>query len=265
MQEYNQTDKQIHWLSQVIAKANKAFVPEKADDSHTNLGFDNIGGRLFSRWIDGLDGAVILSLNLQKQAFEWLDENQNSLDEVPITGKSMEQLEKAVSRYPELLKMQTNTFFSPLHFEIPDYGIESLAKNDLSDEGHQQWTFFRTLANRACLEMLGYLQKEEEVRIWPHHFDTGIYTMATKQLGLGFGLAVKDAMVGQPYFYLSGYNQQAPLSYENLHQLTYGAWETKGQWKGAILPLDVLEGFSEEKAGNMIRKFMENKLFFCQV
>ena len=100
--------------------------------------------------------------------------------------------------------------------------------------------------------MLGYLQKEGEIRIWPHHFDTGIYVMATKQLGLGFGLAMKDAMVGAPYFYLSGYNQENPVSYKNLNPLTHGKWETGEQWNGAVLSLGALEGFSKEKAGSMI-------------
>ncbi len=40
MQEYNNSDRQIHWLSQVMAKANRAYVPEQKDDSHTNLYFD---------------------------------------------------------------------------------------------------------------------------------------------------------------------------------------------------------------------------------
>lgn len=257
MQEYNQTDKQIHWLSQVIAKANRTFVPEKEDDSHTNLGFDHIGGRLFGRWIDVPTGRVILTLNLNKQSFEWLDEKQNVLDEVLVQGKSLEQLEKDVSKYPETIKILKDEFFSPLHFEIPDYGIVSIGKNDLSDEGLQQWTFFRSMANNACRQMLDYLQKDEEIRIWPHHFDTGIYTMATTELGLGFGLAIEDVMVGQPYFYLSGYNQVTPLSYENPEQLTYGSWETQGQWKGAVLPLEELTAISAEQSERIVRRFIQ--------
>ncbi len=257
MQEYTKTDEKLHWLSQLLAKTNRAFVPSKEDDSHTNLSFDSIGGRLFGRWIDGQEGAVILTLNLQKRAFEWLDENQNSLDEVTVPEKGMKQLEEDVSNYPESLKMKTDMLFSPLHFEIPDYGIESIEKGDLSDEGLQQWTLFRTLANEACSDMLGYLQKEGEIRIWPHHFDTGIYAMATKQLGLGFGLAMKDAMVGAPYFYLSGYNQETPISYKNLHPLTHGKWETGEQWNGAVLSLGALEGFSKEEAGSIIGTFIQ--------
>ena len=42
MQEYINTDRQLHWLSQVITKVNRSFVPAEKDDSHTNLYFDVI-------------------------------------------------------------------------------------------------------------------------------------------------------------------------------------------------------------------------------
>jgi len=58
-----------------------------------------------------------------------------------------------------------DTFFQPLHFEIPDYKIETLNKEDISVEGFLSWIYFRDLANRASLDMLGYLQLESEIRI----------------------------------------------------------------------------------------------------
>ncbi|MFT5886141.1 MAG: hypothetical protein ACI9IP_002605 [Arcticibacterium sp.] len=40
MTGYTQTDQQLHWLSQIIAKANRTYVPAEEDDSHTNLYFN---------------------------------------------------------------------------------------------------------------------------------------------------------------------------------------------------------------------------------
>lgn len=257
MQEYDKTDKRIHWLSQVITKANRTFLPAKDDDSHTNLYFDSIANRLFGRWIDVPRGKIILSLNLQSDSFDWLDEKLSVLDRVTVYNRTMDQLEKAVSEYPASIQLNTEKFFSPLHFDIPDYAIDTLADKDLSPEGIKQWIYYRELANRACLNMMGYVQLESEIRIWPHHFDTGVYTMVTAHLGLGFGLAMNDGMVGQPYFYLSGYNEQNPISYENLEQLTKGSWKTGEQWNGAVFPLNSLEAFSEKEAGSMIRTFIK--------
>ncbi len=256
MQEYNITDRQIHWLSLVIAKANRTFVEGKDDDSHTNLYYDAIGGRLFGRWIEGPAGRIILAFNVQSLAFEWMDERQHVLDEVNVLEKKMIELEQGVAEYPGSIGMDTHIFSSPLHFEIPDYKIRVLHQEDVSAAGLQQWSVFRELANRACEEMLGYLQAESEVRIWPHHFDTGIYTMVTRDLGLGFGLAMEDAMVGQPYFYLSGYNSKSPVSYERVSALTNGRWLTGSHWNGAILPLEEFGNATEEEDGLILQEFI---------
>lgn len=37
LSSYNAADRQLHWLSQVIARINRMFVSPKEDDSHTNL------------------------------------------------------------------------------------------------------------------------------------------------------------------------------------------------------------------------------------
>jgi len=46
MQEYIKVDQYLHQLVQVIAKANRTFVQEKEDDSHTNLYFDSLGEKI---------------------------------------------------------------------------------------------------------------------------------------------------------------------------------------------------------------------------
>lgn len=260
MQEYDNTDIQIHWLSQVIAKMNRTFVPEQADESHTNLYFDPIVKRLFGRWIDSPDGKIILAFNLGSLSFEWLDTRQKILHAISVLDKNMEELEKYVIAYPEKLGMKTDIFSSPLHFKIPEYGIVSLKKEDVSDPGVNSWTFFRYLANRACQDMLGYIQAESEIRIWPHHFDTGVYTMATENLGMGFGLAMKDEMIGQAYFYLSGYNRDSAVSYKKTDPLTKGRWETGEQWNGAVLPMGELTTSSTVEAGRIIQVFIKEAI-----
>jgi len=257
MQEYNNSDRQIHWLSQLMAKANRAYVPELEDESHTNLYFDALEKRILGRWFDAPNGKIILSLNLQSLSFQWLDAKQNILHEVSVLNKGMEQLEKSVSDYPGSVNMRTEAFLRPLHFEIPDYKIEELSREDISDEGLGNWICFRDLANRACQDMLGYLQLESEIRIWPHHFDTGIYTQVTDYLGLGFGLAMEDTLVGQAYFYISGYNGESPISYQNLKPLGAGKWISSEHWKGAVLPLNELPDSSSEKALKMIHLFIK--------
>jgi hypothetical protein len=69
----------------------------------------------------------------------------------------------------------------------------------------ENWIRIRAQANQACFQFLGHVQKQAEVRIWPHHFDTGVYLEFNAQVGIGFGLAIADSMIDKPYYYLVGY------------------------------------------------------------
>lgn len=241
MQEYIKTDQQLHWLSQVLAKAGRAFVPEKPDDSHTNLYFDPLAGKLCSRWIEKDKQKFMLTLNLASMQFEWVDRYFDVKQSTSALGKSMEELEKEVAVFPGSLGLPSEKIYEALHFEIPDYGFDSIAQKDISEEGIRQWKFFRYLANLTSLDFLGFLQAENEIRIWPHHFDTGVYAQLTPGFGIGFGLAMEDSMAGQPYFYLVGYASDGQLQYKNLPAPETGKWITGDNWNGAILPLGELD------------------------
>ncbi|NCQ10809.1 MAG: hypothetical protein GW809_01395 [Bacteroidetes bacterium] len=258
MQEYNNTDKQIHWLSQVITKVNKALVPEKEDDSHTNLYFDAIGKRLIGRWIDTSKGKIILTFNIFNNDFEWLDSRLQNLAAISVVNKELNLLEQQVSEYPSGLGLNVENISKPLHFEIPDYQIQTIQDGELTQEGLDHWCKIRELANVACFAATGYLQAKSEIRIWPHHFDTGIYCQVNKSLGIGFGLAIEDSMVGEPYFYLAGYRLGSTIKYDDLPHLSAGKWLTGEHWKGAVLPLgefyDLSTDLTLEKIKNYIKQ-----------
>lgn len=237
MQAYIKTDQQLHWLSQVLAKTGRAFVPAKEDDSHTNLYFDPVAERLLSRWIEKDQQKIALTLNMASMQFEWVDQYFEIKHANSVFDKNLEEIEKEVAVFPGSLGMPTDKMFEALHFEIPDYGFRSIGQKDISDEGLRQWKFFRYLANLACLDFLGFLQAKSEIRIWPHHFDTGVYAQVSTGFGLGFGLAMEDSMAEQPYFYLAGYASDRKIGYTNLPELQVGRWITGDGWKGAILPL----------------------------
>lgn len=260
MQEYQKTDEQIHWLSQVIARVNRAYVPEKEDDGHTSLSYDAVGNRLLGRWIGRPDGNIILSLNLHSLSFEWMNDSMGILDEVPVLNRSIDQIVSAVALYPGSVSLDTARVYRPLHFEIPDYGIESLKSTDVSEEGIRAWSGYRDLANRVCQDVLSHLQADSEVRIWPHHFDTGIYSVVNKRLGLGFGLAMKDPMVGMPYFYMAGYGKSIQISDDQVPLLSAGHWETGASWKGAVLPLYGFPDPSGQEASERVRTFIREAI-----
>ncbi len=258
MQAYIKTDQQMHWLSQLIAKVNKAFVPEKADDSHTNLYFDPVAAKLLGRWISSGQEKFIFGFNLNTFNFEWINSQMQVQKSITVFGKVLPELESEVAEAAGKLSLDKNAMIGKLHFEIPDYQINSLQAGDISAAGLSAWVYYRDIANLASQRMLGWLQSESEVRIWPHHFDTGIYAQITGDPGIGFGLAMEDSMAGEPYFYLAGYSSKKAITYESLPDLSPGYWELGENWKGAILPIGKLPANDLQKALSTLDDFFKN-------
>ncbi len=238
MQEYTKTDQQLHLLSQLITKVNRTFVPKKEDDSHTNLFFDTLGNRITGRWVETGKAKLLTTLNLDTQTIEVINEKRKTIVSITTISKHIAEIEKEIEKALPGLGLKPAGFTEALHFEIPQYNFAQHPIININPDGLSQWKQFRHLANQACYVLMGYVQKWDEVRIWPHHFDTGIYIEPNDTIGIGFGLAMLDEMVGEPYFYFSAHGLNGHTKdYSSTIPLTDGKWFTEN-WKGAALPLN---------------------------
>lgn len=253
MQGYNNTDQKIHLLSQIIAKANRTFVPKNADDSYTNLFFDPLSHRMYGRWIKAKHQNIILTLNLQTTKFEWLDDTLELLHSNAIEGFNYGQLEEFIEKSLEGFGLDKTGYRDEMHYKILDYPFLNKPFETFDIKARELWEAYRGMANSACNAMLGLLQVDGEIRIWPHHFDTGIYVTPNKNIGLGFGLAMNDTLVGNPYFYLTGYNLNGgKIDYANVPKQASGKWFINDQWKGATLSLGEIESTDTAKVNLFI-------------
>ncbi|MBO6524788.1 MAG: hypothetical protein JJ971_13235 [Balneolaceae bacterium] len=245
MNSYNQTDQRIHYLSQILAKTGRTFVEKKEDDSHTNLGFVPSTNWLETHWIESPKGKIKLVLRITDFCILWLDEKGEAFQTISTVLKTQEEVEDQLKKGIKEAGLDPEGFSEPLHFEIPDYTFVGKPFQMINRHNLDEWTQWRTLANEACGKVLGILDAGVPIRIWPHHFDTGIYVQATDEPGIGFGLAMKDEMAGAPYFYMSGYPSEGKLDYSEAPELTSGRWEITEGFKGAILPLTEYEEVQE--------------------
>ncbi len=237
MQEYNKTDQQIHLICQLIAKVNRSLVPQKEDDCHTNLYFDALGNRIYGRWFSINSVKFILFFDLMQQAISLENQDYQITESVDIKDKTIATIENEISQLLKSHGAESSTLMAPLHFEIPKYSFANDVIKGFSDEEIKKWTHYRALANQACYDLLGHLQLESEVRIWPHHFDTGIYTEINDKIGIGFGLAMQDDMVDEPYLYFSVYGLNGhEVNYNNIQSLKTGYWIVDN-WKGSVLKM----------------------------
>ena len=259
MHSYTSTDQLLHLLCQTIAKVNKAKVPEKADDSHTNLYFDPVSKRILGRWFSGADGQrLIMALNLKKFRFEYLTDDFRVLSSTKIAGRTLAETEVKLAQKLTAKGGLSQPLSGKMHYDIPHYSFaEEVIRRPLN-KNIANWCYYRQLANAACYRLMGYLQTEGEARIWPHHFDTGIYVQPNDRLGVGFGLAMADDMIDKPYFYLSGYGlNDHMIDYSGLPKLKRGEWKITDGFKGAVLPLSLLENRRMKKAFRIVDGFQQ--------
>ena len=170
--------------------------------------------------------------------------------------KNKEQIEDEISNHLSEIGLNKDGFTDKLHFEIPEYSFAKKAVESTTAHDLDHWKHFRNMANQASSFLLGYLQIDGEIRIWPHHFDTGIYVVSEKGMGIGFGLAMEDTLIGAPYFYMSGYPAQGSIEFNNLPKFSTGKWETSPTWQGAVLPLDELINISEKLQIEAVNSYM---------
>ncbi|MEX2604970.1 MAG: hypothetical protein WD361_12235 [Gracilimonas sp.] len=255
MQDYNKIDQQVHALSQIIAKFNRTFVPENDDDSHTNLYFDLPGRRLYGRWAEAEKHRYCLALNVGVFEFQLINEDRKIVFEISIKDKTITELEEEIAGLLPEAGLKKGGFQENLHYEIPKYDFIDSNFTPWKNKDIKDWETIRSLANDACFWMKGHVMADGEIRTWPHHFDTGVYVEPNSKRGLGFGLAMKDPMVGEAYFYYSGYGLGGTsIEYNNLPVLDRGRWEVSDNWKGAVLPITEFHTGAEAKVQTFIKQ-----------
>lgn len=244
MNDYIKTDQILHQVCQLIAKVNKAFLPHLPDDSHTNLYYDEMGRRITGRWFTWETQNYILDFDLQEWAYRLLDERLNLILQIPHADKTIDQAQKELMDKLKDKGISADLLSDPLHFKIPSYKFSNQMISSPSPEELFLWGKVRSQANNYCRQFLGYLQKEAEIRIWPHHFDTGVYVELDSSLGLGFGLAMADSLSKTPYYYFSAYPLgEKKLTWGNEEKLKIGKWIVEEGFQGAVWPVN--GGFSE--------------------
>jgi len=257
MQSYDILDKKIHQISQIITKVNRSLVPKEADDSHTNLYFESIEKRIYGRWFQQNDNSYILALDLVDFSFLLLADNKEIVKQFQIEGKTLIEIEDDMKEAFNALNIPIEGLMKELHFEIPAYVFidSTWEKPEITELNN--WIEYRHIANEISVSLLGIAQAKSEVRIWPHHFDTGIYFKAKRKLGVGFGLAMKDDMANDSYFYISAYPENYNIQYNNLPNKGNWKWEINDNWKGAILTLKELDGKPYKEKTNQLIEFIK--------
>ena len=185
---------------------------------------------------------------------------------VSAQGKTVPEVEAAIESALRGLGLDPKGFNEAMHYVVPTYEVTGKPWSNMDKAALLTWRKYRALGNAICYELLGHAQLKAEVRIWPHHFDTGFYVTLNDHMGLGFGLAMHDTVADAPYFYMAGYPVNGSITYNDLPNTAGWEWKTDDRWKGAILPLPTLEEMKDDQRQELLSDCLMSafKWFLCQ-
>lgn len=222
---------QLHLAAQYLATTAISFLEKKEDDSHANLSFSNTEKRLETRPLDKKGSK--LGLDFPDFALQWISDEPRSL---ALHGKSHNEVVDWLKEVTTALD-SSKAYNYRLHYQLPyAMGIyETFQMNN--QKKMEQLIWLRILANQVLSEVLATNRLHSEVRIWPHHFDTGAFSpLNNSDVTIGLGLTIPDSLVADHYFYISGYCAHSGLDTSTFPKLSQGKWLNQ-RFKGAILPV----------------------------
>ncbi|MDT0605435.1 hypothetical protein [Croceitalea rosinachiae] len=224
-------NKQLHMAAQYLAMAGKSFLDAKDDDSHTNLGFFIEDHSLRTWHLD--ESGTYLAFSFDHFTLQW--GTADSKISFALEGKTHKEIVSWISKMAIASKLDKPYNYS-LHYELP-YTLSDDFRFELSNsEELNQLLLLRILAQKVLEGFLSSEKLKSDIRIWPHHLDTGAFVVINDSSGksIGMGMAIPDTMVNDHYFYISVYKGHDGLATDSFSKLTYGEWKNEG-FKGAVL------------------------------
>jgi len=203
-----------HYAAQWLARAARAHIEPKADDSHTNLGWDPaLGGPATHPLPDGSRLALrIADLTLLLPGPD--------ASELSLKNRSDADIRAWLGLRLNAMGLEPFALDKPLPYDMPASAIGSGGRYLLYDleVALEELSGWYDNASRALddvrQDLVACGLRAPPVRCWPHHFDLDmlIYFSTrssddTRTMGVGFSPG--DEYYGEPYFYVSIY--PAPL------------------------------------------------------
>ena len=224
----------LHYKAQHLAALNNSFLPLLEDDSQSNLGWNMKRESFISR--DLPNGSY---LELSCKSFTFIYHGKGFKADLPIAGRKDIDIELWIKEQLVRDGLDASMFPAKLNYKLSHFEVQIDKWNTKLKGAAKQLSAWRTFAQNGGGKLGEFYSHHSELRIWPHHFDTGMLVdlgdAYTK--GVGIGYAIKDAVCSSPYYYAYAWGNNT-LNHDAMKPLTCGLWKN-GDWKGAILPASI--------------------------
>ncbi|HKK09819.1 MAG TPA: hypothetical protein VJ939_03235 [Bacteroidales bacterium] len=254
-----------HHAVQFIALAGKYLLPEKQDDSHTNMFWNRALNSYVGHELPQFRRVAIRLPDLSLCIF---DDKDYIVQALEISGYTRMDLYEWLTKALEANRISTENLGLEMHYEIPDQPrYEHASFEKPHPEASEFIARMRTNAREILTKLVKSYPDASPVRIWPHHFDTGTfipYYDGDKMVsGIGLGLAMTDEMVGEPYFYVNHWMDQPREKYPKLKVPGKGKWIIN-DWKGSVLPVSQLFSLHVEKQLEAVKTYFAESILETQ-
>lgn len=236
--DLDQTDRILHSLGQLIAITGTNQLVAQADDSQANMSWNGGQTRLEGQPFEHKNQRIRLVIDLPTFSLQFLDENDNLLATFGVEDKTPTEI---TAWWQTIMHGWGFNPTKPLNYQLDTVPV-ALETQYAHPAGLNAWADWRTVANQALADLNKVSGQTSHIRIWPHHFDTGVYYSIPDELGkeraaIWAGYAIADRISSDPYFYLSGYNRRHPVDFTKASKLAIGHWLARFEWQGAYLPV----------------------------
>ncbi len=234
----NEADRMLHSLAQLIALTGTNLLPAQADDSQANIDWNADRHRLEGRAFAHNGQHLRLVIDLPTFSLRFLDENDRPVTSFMAEGKTPDE---AAAWWQTVLHEWGFDTTKPLSYQLETAPVPP-GTPYVRPAGLTEWANWRTVAHQQLITLNERSGRMSDIRIWPHHFDTGVYYVIPDEAGqekaaIWAGYAIADVVSVEPYFYLSGYNSRQPIDFSTATALTSGTWLNRPDWQGAYLPV----------------------------
>ena len=239
--EYNQGEAFIHRLAQFPAMVGKNLIRQASDDSHATLNWNSSEQRLESQLIDD---EFQLCVSLPNFSLCW-GSNGKVISELQADGETKDHLLVWVKEQVSIAGLDAAKIHYIDHYQVPEHAVDTgqtFVKP--SDEILNAWIAHRTNANEMMAVINHEVGMDSDIRVWPHHFDTGTYYAYGDRKAIGAGWAIGDSMSEFPYLYIYPWHADESIDLSHSPSFDAGKWMTDG-WIGAILPLSEMIGVAD--------------------
>lgn len=193
-----------HYGTQWLARAARAYVPAKAGDAHTNLGWDGgFRGLVTHALTDGSQ----LGLRIADLTLCILGTN----DALPLDGRAEPEVRAWLGSKLQARGLDARKLDAASPYDMPHNPVELGARYSTEELQGEFAALAVWFANgHAMLDAVrqGLVKrslKAPQVRLWPHHFDMDSLVPLGRGRAVGAGFCPGDEFCDEPYFYISIY------------------------------------------------------------